>query len=221
MKDVALKARDSSALSGNGAPLVRELAVAKAIQERLGRLYQLDDGPMVTDFASVGEDEERETLFVREPEPGALEMHLRVPRLGKKAFSLDDGHSLDRMCQLIEGVSHFIYVADRANKDRATTQLELELQAEVDKYVVLVGALPSLDERSSRTLRERLFEDPKYLHDAGSEEGERYRLAHGLAAKFTKRLEVHIVGRTFDAMRGELRRFFRMGQGDKLRAVHT
>ncbi len=208
------------ALRGNGAPLVRELAVARAIQERLGRLYQLDDALEVTDFASVGEPEDRETLFVREPEPGALEIHLRVPRLGARAFSLTDGDSLDRMCQLIEGVSHFIYVTDRAQQDRTATQLELELQAEVDKYVVLSAALAPLSVISSRALRARLFDDPHYMHEASSEQGERYRFANGLAARFTRRLEErHLPSGDFGALRAELRRFFRMGQGDKLRTA--
>jgi hypothetical protein len=58
-------------------------------------------------------------------------------------------------CLAVEGVSHFIYVALCAARDRSVTALELELQAEVDKFVsctLLQG------ERDTAPLRERLFE---------------------------------------------------------------
>lgn len=38
----------------------------------------------------------------------------------------------------IEGVSHFVYVAVCAAEDRSVSALELELQAEVDKFVTCV-----------------------------------------------------------------------------------
>ena len=201
-------------LAGNGAGLVREIALAGRVQAGLERLYHLDRAAAVDDFVVGADEGERETLFVREAEDGALEMLLRMPRLG------EGGGDLDAICQIIEGVSHFVYVAERAARQRETTQLELELQAEVDKWVVLAASVPDFDERASRRLREQLFEHASFVHDEESERGERYRVASLCARRFVARLERDFVARArFGDMQRELRRFFHLGQGEKLRAA--
>ena len=69
---------------------------------------------------------------MRESDDGAIEMALRCPgSAGRRRLARDA--DLDPLCQIIEGVSHFVYLAERARVDREATQLELELQAEVDK----------------------------------------------------------------------------------------
>ncbi len=164
------------------------------------------------------EEGDREALLLRESDDGEVEIQLRVPSLARKTFDFTCGTDLDPMCQIIEGVSHFVYIASRASADREATQLELELQAEVDKYVVLAASLPSLNERTSKTLRERLYEDVSFSHDEGSELGERYRVANHLALRFVRRLErEYIPSGRFHDMRRSLRSFYRMGQEEKLR----
>lgn len=214
-----MSARDPSArLQGNGAGLVREVALAGRIQRGLETLYQLDRAADVDAFMTHAGEGEREALLVRESEDG-LEMMLRVPRLGERAVDVD-GAGLDPLCQIIEGVSHFVYLADRASHRREATQLELEVQAEVDKYVVLAASLQSFDEAASRRLRERLYGDVVFVHDEDTVEGERYRVANGCARRFTGRLEREFVARArYGEMHIELRRFFRSGQGEKLRAA--
>jgi hypothetical protein len=208
----------ASALEGNGAGLVREIALAGRIQRGLEALYRLDRGADVDAFVTHADEGEREALLVRESDEG-LELSLRIPRLGDRTVDVD-GEGLDPLCQIIEGVSHFVYLADRASQDREATQLELELQAEVDKYVILASALQDFDGRRSRRLRERLYEGVAYVHAADTELGERYRMANGCAARVTARLERDYVMRArFDELRGELRRFFHMGQGEKLRVA--
>lgn len=195
-------------LAGNGAPLVRELDIAKRVQGALERLYALERVLELDPYVIVGGAGEREALFVREAE-GALELSLRLPSL--------DAQCLDGTCQIIEGVSHFVYLTHRAHRDQETTQLELELQAEVDKYVVLAAAIESFDARRSEQLRARLFDGVHYSHARESVEGERYRTANDLARQFTGRLERKFVSaRRFGDMRRELRRFFHATQTDKL-----
>jgi hypothetical protein len=203
----------TSRLAGNGVGLVREIALAGRVQSALERLYHLDRAADVDGFVALAGDGERETLFLRESEDGELEMALRLPRL-------EEASSLDAICQIIEGVSHFVYVAERAARNRETTQLELELQAEVDKYVVLAASMPAFDEQASQRLREELFERVSFVHDEESEQGERYRVANRCARRFVTRIERDYVARArFGEMHGELRRFFHMGQGEKLRAA--
>ena len=205
--------RSATGLEGNGALLVREIALASRVQRGLENLYRLDRAANVDDFVHHAGAGEREGLLVRETSDG-LELRLHLPRLGPS------GEDLDPICQIIEGVSHFVYLADRASREQATTQLELELQAEVDKYVVLAASLESFDERTSRRLRERLYEGVAFIHPPDTVEGERYRVANDRARRFTGRLEREFIARArYAELRAELRRFFHMGQGDKLRAA--
>jgi hypothetical protein len=128
------------------------------------------------------------------------------------------GGGLDRLCQIIEGVSHFVYVADRAARDQSTTQLELELQAEVDKYVVISSARQTLSVEGSAILRKHLYEDAAFVDAADTEEGERYRLANTAAQRFVRRLEQdYVQARRLPELRQALREFYQMGLAAKLR----
>jgi hypothetical protein len=213
--------QSASALEGNGVRLVREVALAARIQKGLERLYQLErvvdvehfmevEPSIVQEGANAGaRSEVREALFVRETHDG-IEMSLRVPEL------LDG--ALDRLCQIIEGVSHFVYVADRAARDQSTTQLELELQAEVDKYVVICSSQRTLDVQESANLRKNLFENASFVDAPGTEEGERYRLANTAAQRFVRRLEKdYLEARRLPELRQALREFYQMGLAAKLR----
>lgn len=213
----APSASSSPLLEGNGAGLVRAIALASRVQSGLERLYRLDRQADVDDFVTCAraEDGEREALFVRQAEDGALELRVRLPELVDAA-----GEDLDKICQIIEGVSHFVYVAERAAREREATQLELEVQAEVDKYVVLASSQPAFDEARSRLLRTHLYERVDYLHRDETEEGERYRIANDCARRFVTRIEREFVARArYSELQRELRRFFHLGQGEKLRAA--
>jgi hypothetical protein len=198
-----------------------------SIQERLTSLYALEALPSVDAFVATGDDVDRERVLVREDDDGySLAVELPPEAL---APPLD----LDRFCQLVEGVSHFVLLVERARRERTTTQLELELQAEVDKYVLVtaldftsahghLGASSSLRpsparQRQNTLLRRLLFEAPRFVDPPGTERGDRYRLAHRLAARLVHRLEEDYVrpGRL-----GELwlvlRRFYRLDQQGKL-----
>lgn len=211
----------SNPLEGNGILLVKEIALASRIQRGLENLYRLDRSADVDAFITRAERDEREALFVRETEDGYLELRLRLPQLNDGE---EHQHHLDPMCQIIEGVSHFVYLANRASQNRETTQLELELQAEVDKYVVLASSLlqrdSAFDDVTSRRLRERLYAAVQYRHAPDTTLGERYRVANDYAWRFTGRLEREFIARArFGELRTELRRFFHMSQADKLRAA--
>lgn len=206
----------TSLLEGNGVGLVRERALATAIQELLERLYQLDRVADVRPFM-ISAEEGREKLFVRECDDGALELALHVPSLGPAELDVDTG-DIDPLCQLIEGVSHFVYLSHRAELGRATTVLEMEIQAEVDKWVVLGAGLRPFDVRKSERLRDRLYERVCFEHDESSDLGQRYRLANVAAARFVRQLERRFLARhQYDELRGALRAFFRHGQEEKIR----
>jgi hypothetical protein len=199
-------------LEGNGVHLVRERALAGRVQDALERVYRLERLADVADFVEQAESGEREVLLLRQADDGALEVSLRLP-------ALDPDAGIDGVCQIIEGVSHFVYVVERAHRRREATQLELELQAEVDKWVFLAAAMQhELSVVRSAALRSRLYERVRFEHDEASESGERYRVANDTAHRFVRRLERHYLGPArFDDLRAELRRFFHEGQEAKLR----
>jgi hypothetical protein len=208
---------DPRRLAGNGALLVRERAFATRVQAGLERVYQLDRVADVGDFLHTAEVGEREALLVREADDGALEVRLSLPQIGPTPPD-NDGANLDGLCQIIEGVSHFVYVAERARTQRETTRLELEIQAEVDKWVVLAASIGGFDVECSAALRNRLYEQVAFEHDSKSELGERYRIANDSAHRFVRRLEHDYVSRArYRELRTALRRFFQLGQEEKLR----
>ena len=214
-------ARPTALLEGFGAGLVREANLAARVQCGLERLYRLDQVVPVGEYLEAARDGEREALLVREAADGAVELVLRVPMLGAREVPLHDSRALDPLCQIIEGVSHFVMLTQRAHTNEPTTQLELELQAEVDKYVVLVASLPAPNEAASATLRNRLFEDVSFSHEPGSERGDRYRLANRMAARYTRHLEQRYLSRRrYGELQQELRRFFHAPREEKLRAPH-
>jgi hypothetical protein len=137
----------------------------------------------------------------------------------KQCATLGNGATdLDALCQIIEGVSHFVYIVERARMQRGTTQLELELQAEVDKWLVLAASMRGFDVDDSTALRTRLYERVIFEHDGATELGERYRVANDAANRFVRRLERdYVAPARFGELRVELRRFFQVGQEEKLR----
>lgn len=187
------------------------------IQERLRRTYGLEEAPLVDDFITPTDGPAREALLVRDTGDG-LELALHLPR---RALREDAAVSLDELCQVVEGVSHFVYVVERARRELPATCLELELQAEIDKYMLLVhGGAPGrrgYEPKRAAQIQKILFERVSFAHPEGTEPGDRYRIANSLAARFVRRLEDRFSARgRFEAMRSLLRRFYAAGQAEKL-----
>jgi hypothetical protein len=170
--------------------------------------YGLERAPNVKDFLRLGAANSREQVLVRESS-GGIDVAVVFP---EDQIPTGPMQASDDWTQLIEAVSHFLFIAERARTELPTTQLELELQAEVDKFVVL---LPSTDRADPElaALHRRLYEEVRFLHSADSEEGERYRLANRLAARFVSRL---VESGTFAEWRQRLRAFYRAGQAEKI-----
>lgn len=216
------------------------------IQRRLATLYDLPLGPNVEDFicsedtvrTALGENatargelllvlddgaEVHVGLYIDPAALSALEArHAPTQRDEAGLSAVADAKSFGAMCLATEGVSHFVYLSFRADFDESVSQLELELQAEVDKYA---SALPTHETRSrvrreSRALRARLFGAVTFLDAAHTVEGARYRTVHRLAARYARWLEGTFIERgKLGSLEVELRRFYRMGMRDKLEHI--
>jgi hypothetical protein len=116
-------------------------------------------------------------------------------------------------------VSHFIYAALCAQRARTVSALELELQAEVDKYVTcLLSGDPG--PAASAAWRRRLYDACSFEPDLDADERDRYRVANDNARRYAGALERRYVarGRIAD-MLVELRRFYRLPIAGKLDAI--
>jgi hypothetical protein len=161
------------------------LGVARVLQRRLARYYALEQAPCITEFMAIAKSGERETLLLRQTED-TIELRLVVPQC-KLEDALVPSRLSDSYLQVVEGVSHFVFLCERIRTGLPTSHLELELQAEVDKLVLVSGAAGRA--ANNGTLHSQLYEQVRFLHSQDSETGSRYRMANSLAARFTKRLE--------------------------------
>lgn len=199
------------------------------LQRGLEQLYRIDTKLEVEDFlideearqAAGVERMPREQLLLAEEDDG-LSLGLFVDRdvlaglAGSAPGDVIRDRRLGHFLLVVEGVSHFVYVAWRAQADRQVSALELELQAEVDKYVTCVL---SADEAhaASPALRRRLFEDVAYEDDLDDAERDRYRVANDSARSYAVSLEQRFVAsRRMGDMLRELRHFWRMSLPSKL-----
>ncbi len=163
----------------------------------------------------------REQLLLHEAHDG-IDVGLFVdPAVLANLATHDPGARLDdrntaAFLYAVEGVSHFVYAIVCARAARAVSALELELQAEVDKYVVCLLA-DGGGQASSPRWRRRLFEDFQLEPDLDGDERDRYRAANDGARRYSASLERRFVARrgTSD-MLAELRRFYRLPLASKL-----
>jgi len=202
------------------------------VQRGLEELYRVDTGVEIGDFvvgaelrdALVAARRPREQLLVCEAD-GELALALFIDPCALANLSSHDparrlgDHNLGDFLLVIEGVSHFIYAIRCARAERPVSQLELELQAEVDKYVTcLLATEPGAE--VSAALRRRLFDDAAYEPDLDHDERDRYRAANDNAQRYAAYLEqAFVVPRRIPEMLAELRRFYRLGLAGKLAAI--
>lgn len=211
--------------------------VLRSLQTFLGRLYDVEIDYDVYDFLvtdrgdlkglEAGNDrrESEEELLLAETSDGAGVALYLDPRLLERLEGADPAEALTEQnltdyCTALEGVSHFVYSAWRLDQDLPVSLLELETQAEVDKYAVTVfllaeqqgGPYPS-------QVHARLFDRVSFDSRLEPAQYQRYRTAHRCAAQYCRRLEHRFVKRgqaRIEALVRELRKFYRLGSSAKL-----
>ena len=121
----------------------------------------------------------------------------------------------------LEGVSHFVCLLWNIDRERGISLLELEMQAEIDKFVTLSLLMVHFHGTIETTLfRSFLFDDPKYHDGLDDVQRSRYIQANHLAGKYCLQLEQRHWcrgnRRPARALFGELRQFYRLTQTDKI-----
>lgn len=134
--------------------------------------------------------------------------------------ALHHGNLAD-FCTVTEGISHFVYLIWNACHDRSISLFELELQAEVDKYVMAAALLAEqLGGTLPHNLPHVLFDNPRFDHQLNLVEQQRYRLANAYARQYCHSLHRHLLelGDSILITR-ELRRFYRLLHHKKIQRI--
>ena len=122
-----------------------------------------------------------------------------------------DERNLADFWTALEGLSHFTYFVHRASHDRAVTLLEMELQAEIDKFIATAALLRRQGERPPQRLHEWLCTQTKYA-DERTGRGYRRAAASTLRARSSgasiagRRTPRSITSRRLEVQSGALRR---------------
>ena len=210
------------------------------IQDRLQEIYELDIDHDVNDYlvtcrhaahmcgAPLASIHTREQLLIRQDEDELLlSLYLHegiISNLEKTGNRLHlNRDNLEDFCLALEGISHFLYMIWNARYRRSVTLLEMELQAEIDKFIML-GMLLRQQSRppAPGVIRDLLFESIRYHEHLQEEELQRYRDASTFAEKYCWYLESSFTLRSETELKllRELRRFYRLGLKDKLRRIN-
>lgn len=218
----------------------RDMSPLRSMQSLLARLYDAPVEHDVEDFllrdrhrlaAAIGLEIEcagDEQVFMVPEEHGVrLGLFIDAQVLERLAQrdplqSLDD-ENLSDYCTALEGVSHFHYLTWSLTRGRCVSLLELELQAEVDKYATALALLTR--QRAGRfpgSLHARMFGAVSFLPQLDEVSRRRYEEANRRAARYCRRLdERYLRPRRLrpDMWLAELRRFFRCGHQEKIRQL--
>lgn len=215
------------------------MRVLADIQHLLAGIYDLDPGQDVRDFvvtrraqlppgADVGDESQDETLLVAAL-PGELALTLFLDAAVLRRLEQRDplrrlgNDNLADWWTALEGVSHFLYVVHNANHDRDVDRLELELQAEVDKYVGTLFVLRA-QEPAHRPLELHplLFRRTRIDPLRAGSHVDLYAAATRQAARFCRRVErglTRVREPIANAALSELRRFYRWSTRRKLEHI--
>lgn len=210
------------------------------IQELIGGIYDVSITHDVYDFLvterhrlppSARAHPTDEQLVVAASDTGELGVSLYLdPGLLERLGRADPLRSLnaDNVADYwtaLEGVSHFVYLAWNCGHDRPVSLLELELQAEIDKYVASVWLLKrQFPERFPAELLRLLFERTRIDATLAAGRVDIYRRASLYAERFCRRIESALrsrEARTEQRALAELRRFYRLTDASKRAHIET
>jgi hypothetical protein len=207
------------------------------LQQQLQSIYKVAVPHAVSDFITTDlqfvsmltrgdKDHVREKLLIYQAGQDielSLYLHPEVVNtmMEQAAGAHLDAEHFGNLCLAIEGISHFLYLTWRAMQQQNVSLLELELQAEVDKYVLILLLIRRQKKfELINRLPDILFENIKYDEELDDAELVRYREANNYAARYCGLLATRYL-RDFGDRRmiDELRRFYRLGQHAKLRRI--
>lgn len=211
------------------------------LQQQLQAIYDLDNMPeigdfLITDLARVALDkplptntpEQLEMLLIQQDQE-YLNLSLYIkPEILEQLQRDNPLHCLHaanmmNLAIVTEGISHFVYLCWNALHDRKVSLFELELQGEIDKYVLMAslfaqqcqGYIPDM-------LHNLLFNTVTHHHSYNYAALLRYQRANYYADLYCMGLHQALLRKkNMRAITRELRRVYRLLHENKLRHIKT
>jgi hypothetical protein len=207
------------------------------LQNMLGEIYGVDTPYNIYDFLitdsavvralegeGAGRDIDEKLLICEQEESAEVSLFLSGELLERlRADDPRDGLHSDNLGDFwtaLEGISHFLYYMWNAERENPITLMEMELQAEVDKFVTTARLLEAQGVVLPRRLHRWLFELPRFDRNLSEQELDRYHQANRYAAKYCIRIARQLSRRaSLDDFSGELRHFYRLSQPGKIQHI--
>ncbi|MBI3295475.1 MAG: hypothetical protein HYZ71_12185 [Deltaproteobacteria bacterium] len=199
----------------------------RTVEGALKSLYAIDTPYRAEDFILRKQREDLKhlegALCVRSGETVEVGIHLSPP-VKKTATHLPlkrpvtewTFEQLNAFSIVTEEVSHFHYFLFQSHQGRPVSQLELELQGEIDRFLLCLLSVAT-PEKDFDNLIDRLFDHYRLRDHVNAEQAARYEEANTLAKNFLlkhlKRISQH---RDHEAMLRLLRRYYRLASSEKL-----
>jgi hypothetical protein len=220
-------------------PLAISTSPLETMQATIANLYETPvnfsvEDFLITDLKSIGvtPDANRvqtdEMLFVLETQDD-IDISLFLNATVVEMISQRDPHeplgfdSLQHYLLALEGVSHFQYVVWNAERKKSITLFELELQAEVDKYILVSMALANQrNGKLPKDLYGYLFDTVQYRQELTPILTHRYGEANHYAGKYCRSLKSEFPEQHQQQdFLTEVRRFYRLTQNEKVRRIEN
>jgi hypothetical protein len=209
-----------------------------ALQDMLAGINDVPVQHRVTDFLiddarvcnqllgrALTEDEDEQVLICETDSGAALSVYIDQRVMSN--LSSDDpltclsDTNLAAFCSAVEGISHFQYLIWCLEHERQVSLLELELQAEVDKYALATYLLMRQTRgRFHQGLHRRLFSQVGFVTTLDAQCQQRYSEANRGAANFCRRNDERYLScrqPRFERWLSELRELFRCSHHHKMR----
>lgn len=200
------------------------------VQRMQSLIAQINDVPIEHDVsrfllthASSASDEQ---VLVAETEEGAeLGVYIDPAVLNRLSahdpFEILTHDNLADFCTALEGVSHFQYLAWCVEHGRSVSLIELELQAEVDKYTIAQWLLmQQTSNQFPHRLHARMFSYVSFVENLEQSALRRYQEVNRLAANYCEYNDQKYLrrrSRRLDKWIRELRMFYRCSHHAKIR----
>ncbi len=128
---------------------------------------------------------------------------------------------LSAFTTVAEGVSHLVYLCGCLERGRPVSKLELEVQAEIDKFTVSTLHLWGRGLREkAHELWDRLFLHARPRQGLSADERDRYGTAGALGGRYARHLiEQHVKPGRLDGFLRDLRAVYRLSAAEKLAAL--
>jgi hypothetical protein len=196
-----------------------------------------DDAPFLTTRVGSAEEGFRGALLVQSHPTRGLERGLSIgiylnepvkrelgnfPRAWRGQWS---GAQLSAFAVAAEEVSHFNYLLFHAQGGRSLSQFELELQGEIDKFVLTFFARVQSGEKPPvifESLFEQLFVRFRLAENLTEEQRDRYLEASNFAKSFVLRCQKYLGSPSgYERAFRLLRHFYRLNTSEKVSLISS